>query len=412
MRCFSTMKLPTPNADAVQHSEKVKQYIADKIQQSDGAISFAEYMEYALYSPGLGYYSAGCIKFGEQGDFITAPEISSLFSRCIAQAISPVLQKIPSATILEVGAGSGKMAADILNQLTAMNVHFDQYCILERSAELKQRQQQTIIEIAPQLSKKVQWLDSLPTSFSGVVIANELLDAMPVQRFKKKNQSVVELTVAFKDAQFVWQEVTSSGSRLEARVSKIERSLGVEFLENYQSEINFAAEDWLASINDMLEIGYILLLDYGYSEKEYFHEQRTQGTLNCYYQHRRHDDPFLYPGLQDITAHIDFTNLADAVLNDNLNTSSNIGTDTIPSLQLNGYTTQSQFLMASGLTDFVTQIGGDVKQQLMLNQEIKKLTMPYEMGENVKVIGFEKGLSNDSNFSLPCFSMRDLRYQL
>lgn len=403
------MKLAIPGNTALEHSHKVTHYIADKIQQSGGAIPFSEYMEHVLYAPGLGYYSAGCIKFGEQGDFITAPEISPLFSRCVARAITPVLQHVLSPSLLEAGAGSGKMAAEILNELHETEIQFEYYYILERSAELRQRQQQSIHDISPKSLQKVKWLDSLPTTFSGVVVANELLDAMPVQRFKIKNQSVLELYVACQNGQFIWQEVTSPDSRLATRISNIEKNLGSEFLENYQSEVNFVAEDWLSSINEILEKGYILLLDYGYPEKEYYHEQRSEGTLSCFYQHGRHDNPFLYPGLQDITAHIDFSNLANTVLGFGANT----GTAVIPGLQLNGYTTQAQFLMASGLMDIMQDKNqGDIRQQLIVSQEIKKLTMPYEMGEIVKVIGFEKGLSEFSNFNLPCFGMRDLRHQL
>jgi len=416
------MKLPTPDSAALQHSLKVTQYIADKIQFSGGAIPFSEYMEHVLYAPGLGYYSAGCLKFGEQGDFVTAPEISSLFSRCVTRAITPVFKAINSAQILEVGAGSGRMAADILNELNATETALDKYFILERSAELRERQQITIQKIAPQYCDKVEWLESLPKSFSGVIVANELLDAMPVHRFQKINQANSELYVAYQNQQFIWQQVTNSNSRLDARIAAIEKNCGVELTENYQSEINFAAEDWLSSINDILVQGYILLLDYGYPEKEYYHEQRSSGTLNCYYRHARHDNPFLYPGLQDITAHIDFSNLTASALNSSINSNinsginfSSAGVSSTASLQLNGYSTQSHFLMASGLMDIAeSSKTDDIKTQLVMNQEIKKLTMPYEMGENIKVIGFEKALTDNgtSNFNLPCFSLRDLRYQL
>jgi SAM-dependent MidA family methyltransferase len=406
------MKPPIPDNDALAHSQKLKSVIANIIQQSGGAIPFVDFMEHVLYAPGLGYYSAGCTKIGAQGDFVTAPEISSLFSRCIARAISPVLQQLTTLKILEVGAGSGKMAADILNEFNDMKLIIEDYYILERSAELRERQQRTIKKIAPKLFNKVQWLDTLPTSFTGVVIANELLDAMPIQIFKKKNQSIVERHVAFQDDQFIWVDDTPVNSRLESRLSKIEKNINGEFSENYQSEVNFAAEDWLSSINAILDKGYILLIDYGYSEKEYYHEQRSQGTLSCYYRHTQHDDPFLYLGLQDITAHIDFSNLADTVIE----TRQNVGEAGAAGLQLNGYTTQSHFLLASGLMEMVqeneTRNKQDIKQQLIVSQEVKKLTMPYEMGETVKVIGFEKGLSEQSNFDLPCFSMRDLRYQL
>ncbi len=405
------MKLPQPDSIARQHSQKVAAYIADKIHHSGGVIAFSKYMEHVLYAPGLGYYSAGCIKFGEQGDFITAPEISPLFSRCIARAITPILNNLVSSSILEVGAGSGKMAADIIMELHNTGQHFEYYYILERSAELRERQQQTLNALPVELADKVTWLDSLPISFIGVVLANELLDAMPITRFHKKNQTVVEMGVAYQNGQFVWQDNVASNVRLNSRIEKIENNLGQVFHDGYTSEINFAAEDWLSSINDMLETGYILLIDYGYPENEYYHEQRDNGTMSCFYQHGRHDDPFLYPGLQDITAHIDFSNLTQAVL-----TADNSSATTAASLQLNAYTTQSNFLMASGLTELLQENTDDVKQQLVLSQQVKKLTMPYEMGEVVKVIGFDKGLvdvrADNSVLELPCFSMRDLRYQL
>ncbi|VAW99692.1 SAM-dependent methyltransferase, MidA [hydrothermal vent metagenome] len=402
------MKLPQPNNIALQHSQKVEAHIADKIHQSGGTITFSDYMEQVLYAPGLGYYSAGCTKFGEHGDFITAPEISPLFSRCIAHAIVPIIGSLRASSILEVGAGSGKMAADIILELYNSEQQLDHYYILERSAELRERQQQTIQALPVELADKVTWLNTLPTVFNGVVLANELLDAMPVTRFQKNNQAVTEMFVGYKSGQFSWQNGTTSNTRLNSRIAAIESTLGHVLVEGYTSEVNFAAQDWLSSINDILETGYILLIDYGYPEKEYYHEQREQGTLSCFYQHGRHDNPFLNPGLQDITAHIDFSSLAQTVISEDNNS-----VTTSARLQLNAYTTQSNFLMASGLMQLVQENSqDDVKQQLVISQQVKKLTMPYDMGEVVKVIGFEKGLATDSGFELPCFAMRDLRYQL
>lgn len=393
--------LPLPEKDAAEHSDKVKQCLLDKIV-SNGSLSFTEYMAAVLYEPGLGYYSAGSTKLGAEGDFITAPEISPLFSQSIAQAILPALAEIENCSILEVGAGSGKMAAAILAHLDNINNLPTHYYILELSADLRLRQQQFINETIPALAEKIVWLDSIPENLNAVVIANELLDAMPVVRFRKESQGIGIEHVIEADGEFQLRYIQDTSDTMNLRASK-----RVDEIENevnklevgYVSEINFNAEDWLASMADKLNKGVILLIDYGYPQHEYYHPERNEGTLNCFYRHRHHSNPFLYPGLQDLTAHIDFTAIADSGINNNLG--------------LLGYTTQSHFLFGAGIAQLAearTKCFDDdnIIAQIELANEVKKLTMPYEMGEVVKAIGFSK----NCNVTLEAFQFKDMRDHL
>ena len=388
-------ELPLPDALAQAHSEKLIVLIKDEIDHNKGAISFQKFMELALYAPGLGYYAAGSIKLGKDGDFITAPEISPLFSRALANAILPVLNQVH--TILEVGAGSGCMAADILLFLEERNCLPEEYWILELSADLRARQRDTIEQRAPQLLDRVKWLDRLPEHFSAVVLANELLDAMPVQLFQKNSDAneFNEIMIVWEGERFAYRFDRSEEPRLLQRLTDIESSVGCNLPAGYISEINFAAEDWIKSIADRLQQGFILLVDYGFPRHEYYHPQRNQGTLMCHYRHRAHADPFVYPGLQDITAHVDFTAMADAAL--------------AAGLKVKGYTTQVNFLMGAGLAELAAAIEqSDMKKQMEVAAQIKKLTLPHEMGELFKVIGFSKNCDID----MPAFSFRDLREYL
>lgn len=385
--------LPVPGDLAQQHSEKLIGLIKNEIDNNDGAISFQRYMELALYAPGLGYYAAGSNKLGEEGDFITAPEISTLFSQALANEIIPALDN--ASIILEVGAGRGRMAADILVYLQQQNKLPEEYWILELSADLRERQKNTIEETAPELLDKVKWLNSLPDNFSGVVLANELLDAMPVQLFQKNENDISEVNVVWKEGKFSFQLQSSFDERLITRVKDIENELGADLNSGYVSEINFAAEDWIKSIAERLQQGVIVLIDYGFPRHEYYHEQRSQGTLMCHYRHRTHPDAFVYPGLQDITAHVDFTAMADAALEANM--------------RVIGYTNQVSFLMGAGLMELANlNEDGEIKEQIEITSQIKKLTLPHEMGELFKVIGFSK----DCDISLPAFEFRDLREYL
>jgi len=366
-----------------------------EIEAAGGVISFARYMELALYAPGLGYYAAGARKFGEGGDFVTAPELSPLFSRCLARQCLQVLDGLGTGAILEFGAGSGVMAADILAELERLGALPTAYHILELSAELRARQQQTLAARVPHLLERVVWLDRLPDAFAGVVLANEVLDAMPVHRFCVEADQDFELYVGWEDGDFVWRRGPVSDGRVAARIVALRGLLGAELPERFESEINLAAEDWMRSVAAVLHSGMVLLIDYGYPRREYYHPQRVGGTLMCHYRQRAHPDPLILAGLQDITAHVDFTAVAEAAVE--------------TGLEVAGYTTQAHFLLACGLdTAMAEPAGDDLVRHMELTAQVKRLTLPSEMGELFKVLALTRG------FDAPLlgFSLRDLRDRL
>lgn len=385
-----------------QHSDKLKQLIQDEIQAQGGKITFADYMNLALYAPGLGYYSAGLQKFGRQGDFITAPEISPIFSQCLALQCARLMQTLEQKIILEAGAGSGIMAIDVMTELEKQDCLPDKYLILELSAELSDRQQQHIREKIPHLYEYFEWLEQLPENpFNGMVIANELLDAMPVHLVKIDQETIYERYVGIKEGQFVWLDSAPSSQRLQDRAKAIrllQQPLAVlndKKDQVYVTEINLYANDWLRSISDILDTGAILLVDYGYPAREYYHPQRAMGTLMCHFQHHRHDNPLIFPGIQDITAHVDFTALATTALESGL--------------QLDGFTTQAHFLMHGGLMQISHRFDPEnMLEYAPIAQQIKHLTLPEEMGELFKVIL----LSRNMSISLPAFQVQDLRQRL
>ncbi len=394
---------PQPTAEILAHSEQLKHKIQQAIYTNNGKISFADYMNLVLYAPGLGYYSAGLKKFGRQGDFITAPEISPLFSQCVALQCMQIMQQMQLRTLLEVGAGSGTMAVDIMLELERQHQLPEQYLILELSAELRDRQQQAVKEKLPHLFERFHWLDTLPEKpFSGIVLANELLDAMPVHIIKLADDTIYERYVTVdEDNHFIWQDEACKNPSLLTKVKNI-RQLHQELSHlddkadtDYISEVNLYADDWIKSIAEVLDTGAVLLVDYGYSAKEYYHPQRSMGTLMCHYQHHRHDDPFYLPGIQDITAHINFSSIARAAQQSGLN--------------VNGYTTQAHFLMAGGLVELT----GDLDPEDVIHfseaaRQIKMLTLPEEMGELFKVILLTKG----KTLSLAAFQLYDFRQRL
>lgn len=390
---MQSLNLPQPTDIEKQHSAKLVEQITQCIEQAGGWISFADYMQQALYAPGLGYYSAGLHKFGEAGDFITAPEIGSLFARSLARPVAQLLNEIPAASLLEFGAGSGQLAADLLAELNALGQLPERYLIVELSAELRQRQQQTLQQQVPELLHCVQWLDQLPdTPQNLIVIANEVLDAMPATRFSIKDGVVYELGVSLQD----------DGLQLESRpadkaLQQQVEALGIEVRPGveYHSEINLALAPWLASLADCIEQGAIYLIDYGYTRGEYYSPERHMGTFIGYYRHRALDAPLWYPGLQDLTAFVDFTALAEAALE--------------AGLDVDGFTSQGNFLLDCGLDDIVQGTeGASEREHLQLVQQMKTLSLPGEMGERFKVMGLSKGLQHN----VPGFSLRDLRYSL
>lgn len=389
---MSAYELPTPSAEALAHSERLAALIRKEIATAGGRVGFDRFMELALYAPGLGYYSAGSRKFGEAGDFITAPELSTLFSRCLARQCAEVLAVINDGAILEFGAGSGVMAADILAELAALESLPTCYYILELSAELRIRQQETLREKVPDLAARVVWLDGLPEAgFRGVVLANEVLDAMPVHRFRIRNGAPLELYVVQEGEGFTLQE-GEPGEELAASLAKLLRQ--TDLAEGYESEMNLRAEDWVRSLADFLDQGVALLIDYGFPRSEFYHPQRNRGTLMCHFRHRAHDDALVVVGLQDITAHVDFTAVAEAAAE--------------AGLSVRGYTSQANFLIANGLTGLLSEAQKDVREHLTLAAQVKRLTMPGEMGELFKVMALSRGWDRP----LQGFSLRDERGRL
>ena len=373
------MKLPAPDATALSYSTALKNRINAEIEASGGWIGFERYMELALYAPNMGYYSGGSHKFGAAGDFVTAPEISAAFSQTLAtQAIQVCALSAPH--IIEVGAGSGRLAADLLLELERRGKLPDSYRILDLSGELRVRQHSTIAQCAPHLLDRVSWLDRLPEHFDGLVLANELLDAMPVHlvRWGKDGapDEIQECGLSCENGEFVWQERRASGRLLErAQAIASEFELPIA----YQSEISLAASDWTAAWAGILGRGALLLIDYGFPRREFYHAQRTTGTLMCHYRHRSHTDPLFLPGLQDITAHVDFTAIVEAGFGAGLN--------------FLGYTTQAAFLLNCGLTDVLARTPAeDSLRYLPQAQATQKLISPAEMGELFKVIALGKGI--------------------
>ncbi len=378
--------LPKPSPEAAAHSQRVQQRIRDEIATRGGWISFARYMELALYAPGLGYYAAGATKFGAAGDFTTAPERSHLFGRTLAQQVAQGLAQT-GGTVLEIGAGSGKLACDVLLELQRLNALPAHYAILELSATLQARQREQISAQAPQLLERVQWLERLPQDFTGVVLGNEVLDAMPVHLVVRKDGALWERGVGVGDEQFIWQDqAIANGALLQAATT-------LDLPEGYLTEINLAAPAFIASLAECMTRGMILMIDYGFPRAEYYHPQRSQGTLMCHYRHHAHGEPFYWPGLQDITAHVDFSAIADST----------------PGLQLLGYTSQANFLINCGITDLLAEISPeDVTRYLPLANQVQYLLSPAEMGELFKVIALGKGIE----MPLIGFARGDQRHRL
>jgi len=367
-----TTSLPQPSAEVLAHSNRLSELIRHEITAQGGWIPFARFMELALYAPGLGYYSAGARKFGQQGDFITAPELSALFGRTLARQLIEVMQA-SSPHILELGAGSGKLALDILGELEKLGALPESYSILEISADLRERQQELLRKKLPHLAARVHWLDALPENISGAVIGNEVLDALPIHLLHWTNGQILERGVALADERFVWQD------RLPENAGLLAIAQGIDVPDGYLSEISLAARGLLSSLCERMDKGVLLFIDYGFGAREYYHPQRSQGTLMCHYRHHAHDDPFYLPGLQDITAHVDFTAIAEAAIDHGGH--------------FLGYTSQAHFLFNNGVMNFLGEVSpDDVKAYAPLSAQVQKLTSPTEMGELFKVIALGKGL--------------------
>lgn len=369
--------LPTPSAESHSHSQHLSRLVQQKISESGGWINFAEYMQMALYTPNLGYYSGGSQKFGNLknggGDFITAPEMTPLFAQTLARQASQVLQE-SQGNILELGAGTGRLAADMLEALYELERLPEQYYILEVSGHLRSVQEKNLLAKLPaKLYEKVIWLEKLPDQFIGLILGNEVFDAIPVHLVMKKNDILYERGVGF-DNGFVWQDQPLQNANIQHLIEPI------GLANNYLTEVCPAATGLINSLATILKHGAILMLDYGFTAREYYHPQRNQGTLMCHYQHYAHSDPLINIGLQDITAHVNFTAIAEAGL--------------AQGLELQGYTNQAHFLIACGLLDLLAQESpDDLTNYTPKASAVQKLISPAEMGELFKVIAFSKGLN-------------------
>ena len=366
-------KLPTPSPEAAQHSVRLCEFIRRDIAEHAGWIPFARYMELALYAPGLGYYTAGAHKFGEAGDFITAPELSPLFGRTLARQAAEIMAS-SAPHILELGAGSGKLAADMLGELEQIGSLPDSYAILEVSADLRARQQVLLRERLPHLLERVLWLDALPEKFSGAIIANEVLDALPVHLVHWRDSALAERGVVNSNNGFIWHERAIGDAAL------LHAAQQINVPDDYAGEICLAARGLVNSLAGCMEQGALLFIDYGFGAREFYHPQRSSGTLMCHYRHHAHDSPFFLPGLQDITAHVNFTDIAEC------------GIDA--GLELLGYTSQAFFLLNCGITDLMKDTPPEnLRDYLPLSAQLQKLTSPAEMGELFKVMALCRGIA-------------------
>ena len=394
-----TDSLPAPGPDALAQSEALTALIRAEIAGAGGWLPFSRYMELALYAPGLGYYSGGATKFGRRAedgsDFVTAPELSPLFAATLARPLAQALADSGTRDLMEFGAGTGKLAAGLLNAFAELGVPFERYTIVDLSGELRERQRATIEANAPALASKVKWLDALPQACDGVVIGNEVLDAMPVRLVVRKLGAWHERGVAAQNGRFAFDDRPVARDPLVATIdAAIDEANDESFME-YVTETHEAAMAFTRTVCAMLTRGAAFFIDYGFPRHEFYHAQRAGGTLMCHYRHRAHADPFLYPGLQDITAHVEFTGIAQA------------GVET--GADLLGFTSQARFLMNAGITDVLSDIDpADVKRFLPAANAVQKLLSEAEMGELFKVIAFSRGVAD----TLDAFASGDRSHTL
>ncbi|MFI4914810.1 MAG: class I SAM-dependent methyltransferase [Steroidobacterales bacterium] len=383
-----------PGHDEHRHGERVSAHLAAAIGAAGGWLSFEHYMDLALYAPGLGYYSAGARKFGRSGDFVTAPEISPLFGACVARQCADVLAGFVHGEILEIGAGTGRLAGDILARLEHAGRLPARYSILEISADLRERQHRYLSATLPHLLDRVIWLEEPPArEFDGVIVANEVLDALPVCRFRWTRAHTEELGVARQDGRFVWASRPAAGS-VAAVCSKL-RAAGGPWEEGYVSEFCPRLAAWTASVTRSLRAGAVLWFDYGLPRSQYYFPERLAGTLRCHYRQRAHDDPLRHPGLEDITAWVDFSALAEAAV--------------AQGFRLAGFTTQTYFLAGNGIDGEMQRLAaGDPARFAQLAGQARQLLMPGEMGESFKVMAWMRGAAGP----LAGFALRDFRDSL
>ena len=362
---MTSSTLPAPAAEARAHSARVVAHIRDEIERAGGCIPFTRYMELALYAPGLGYYVAGARKFGDAGDFVTGPELSPLYGEALAQQLATILDASADRDIVEFGAGSGALAASVL---AAPNAQVSRYRILEVSPSLRETQRATIAARVPAMLARVEWLERMPPQIDGAVVMNEVLDAIPPQLVERRKDAWLERGVTWCDGAFAWQTQPLADSRVEALARDRFPPHGA-----YASEVNPAAEALVTTVGRRLASGALVVIDYGFPRGEYYHAQRSGGTLVGHYRHRVHADPFLWPGLSDLTSHVDFTAIADA--------------GERAGLHVSGFATQASFLLGCGILELLRDVGAPQSvEYLHAAGAVQKLLSPAEMGELFKVL--------------------------
>jgi SAM-dependent MidA family methyltransferase len=387
-----------PDSDAQAHSAHLREIIQEQIFAAGGAIPFSRFMELCLYAPGLGYYSAGAAKFGAAGDFVTAPELGPLFAACVADAVAPVLQQLgPEAEFVELGGGSGAFAEVALKKLLALDALPARYAILEPSADLRQRQRERLqLHLPPLLFEVVEWLDAPPqSSWNGVLFANEVVDALPTPRFSLRDGEVFEEHVALDgEGRFIRSD-RPADALLAAATRHVERQLPAAFADGYRSELLPQLPYWVQAVVGGMQRGALLFIDYGHPRAEYYQPQRSDGTLRAFHRHHVSDDVFAWPGLQDITASVDFTALAEA--------GEGAGFD------FSGYCSQASFLIGNGLAANLAAAEArahDEAARFALRQQAKQLTLPDAMGERFQAIGFQRDVEFGTAFLLGDLSWR------
>ena len=376
MQAGQPTTLPDPDAESIAHSERCASAIRARIAEHGGSISFGTFMHLALYGAGIGYYTSGNTKFGSDGDFVTAPEISPLFARVLARQCAEVFAAIESPAVLEFGAGSGRLAADMLEKLAELDALPSCYRILEVSPELVARQRALIESRIPQLANRVEWISEAPAGHRGVVIANEVLDALPVERFTRRD-TVRGHRVVAANGGFDIVEADAS-DELSAAVVQIEKDLGQRLPDGFVSEISLGVDGWIKDLLAAIDAGFAFLVDYGISRREYYAADRSGGWLRCHFRHHAHDNPLILPGIQDITAWVDFSAVATSAVQHGAS--------------IAGYTSQAFFLASGGLAGELSRAGAETAANVELSSAAKMLTLPGSMGEHFKCLGLAKGL--------------------
>ena len=365
-------RLPPPSPEEVEHADRVAAMLRERIAAAGGVVDFETFMELALYAPGLGYYSAGAHKLGPGGDFVTAPELSDLFSQCVARQCAQILEQLPDGEIVEFGAGTGRMAQIVLTELASLGVLPRRYRILEVSADLAARQRARLSALPHAQLERVSWLQAWPAEpIRGVLLANEVLDALPFQRFVMRAHGVHALAVGLDARGSLVELEVAAGAPLAAEFARLQRELPHALPSGYRSELCLRVAPWIRGLSQSLERGVALLFDYGLPRAHYYHPQRGAGTLRCHYRHHAHEQFLWYPGLCDITAWVDFTRVAEAAVESGL--------------AVLGFVTQGAFLLGTGIEQRVAA-AADLSARVRLAGEARRLLLPEEMGESFKLM--------------------------